>query len=93
MARKSPIQMHHIRYGNESMPEWAVALKMWMHKAVTLLARMNATEEHYVLAVNFQLAINQIVNDMRMALDTLGPGTHASQKKHYEEENAPQLRS
>jgi len=83
MARKSPIQMHHIRYGNEFMPEWKVALKMWMHKAVTLLARTNASEEAYVLAVNFQMSINQVVSDMRMALDT-GTETHASQKKHYE---------
>jgi hypothetical protein len=82
MARKSPIQMHHIRYGNEFMPEWTVALKMWMHKAVTLLARLNATEEHYVLAVNFLMSIQQVVNDMRMALDT-GTDTHASQKKHF----------
>ena len=87
MARKSPLQNHHIRYGNETMPEFKVTLKMWMHKAVTLLARMNASEEHYVLAVNFQLSVNQIVSDMRMALDTRtsisGDVTHASQKKHY----------
>jgi len=83
MARKSPIQMHHIRYGNETMPEWSVALKMWMHKAVTLLARMNVSEEAYVLATNFLLSITQVVADMRMALDVDGPGTHASQKKHF----------
>jgi len=85
MARKSPLQEHHIRYGNEGMPEWTVTLKMWMHRAVTLLARMNASEEHYVLAVNFQLAVNQIVNDIRMSLDVNGPGPHPSQKKYYGE--------
>ena len=74
MARKSPLQSHHIRYE----PEWKVTLKMWMHRAVTLLARLNPTEEHYVLAVNFQHSVTQIVNDMRMALDR-GERKHASQ--------------
>ena len=44
-------------------------LKMWMHKAVTLLARLNPTEEHYMYAINFQHAVTQVVNDHRMALD------------------------
>jgi len=43
---------------------------MWMHRAVTLLQRMNATHEHYAEAINFQHAITSIVNDMRMKLDT-----------------------
>jgi hypothetical protein len=71
------------------MPEWEVELKMWMHKAVTLLARLNATDEHYRLAVNFQHAVTQVVNDMRCALDDpLSDGSewHPSQKKYYEGE-------
>lgn len=82
--RKSPIQKHHIRYGWEIMPEWTVELKMWMHRAVTLLARLNATSDHYRLAVNFQHAVTQIVNDMRCALDE-GKNVHPSQKKYYQD--------
>lgn len=63
---------HHIRYGEEVLPEWQIGLRSWMHKAVTLLARLRVTEEHYAEAINFQTAINQIVNDMRMRLDTGG---------------------
>ena len=83
MARKSPIQKHHIRYGDESVSrEWTVSLKMWMHKAVTLLSRLNPTEEHYMYAINFQHAVTAIVNDMRMALDQ-DTKHHASQRKYY----------
>jgi len=63
-------QNHHIRYGDEPVPEWTINLRMWMHKAVTLLQRLKVTPEHYAEAVNFQTAINQAVNDMRMVLDT-----------------------
>lgn len=69
--RRGPTyQVHHIRYGNEVVPEWTISLRMWMHRAVTLLQRMNATHEHYAEAINFQHAITSIVNDMRMKLDT-----------------------
>lgn len=83
MARRrgaSPIQRHHIRYSDEHhCDEWVVTLKMWMHKAVTLLARLNPTEDHYALAINFQHAVTQVVNDMRMALDQ-DFEKHASQR-------------
>lgn len=77
--RKSPIQRHHIRYGNEGVTEWIMPLRMWMHRAVTLLARMNPTPENYAQAINFQHSINQVVNDMRCALDN-GDKKHHSQK-------------
>ena len=80
MARKSPLQNHHIRYGNENVTEHTVTLKMWMHKAVTLLARLNPTQEHYVLAMNFLHSVMQVCNDMRSALDN-GEPKHASQKR------------
>jgi len=79
MVKKSPIQRHHIRYRDiNHCDEWIVELKMWMHKAVTLLARLNPTPEHYALAINFQHAVTQVVNDHRMALDQ-GDEKHASQ--------------
>jgi hypothetical protein len=43
-----------------------------MHKAVTLLARLNVTPEAYAEAINFQTAINAEINRMRMTLDTEG---------------------
>ena len=84
MARKSPMNTHHIFYepGTDRNPspraEWTVGLRYWMHKAVTLLARMNATEENYSLAMNFLHAIMQVCNDMRSALDR-GVKNHESQ--------------
>jgi hypothetical protein len=78
MARKSPLQRHHIRYGHEVASEHTVVLKMWMHRAVTLLARLNPTEEHYTLAMNFLHAVMQVCNDHRSALDN-GEPKHASQ--------------
>lgn len=63
---------HHIYYGDEVSPEWTVSIRSWMHRAVTLLSQMNATPEHYAEAVNFQTAINMLVNRMRMRLDTEG---------------------
>ncbi len=78
-ARKSPIQRHHIRYGDRNhSDDWQVELKMWMHKAVTLLARLSPTPENYALVINFQHAVTQIANDHRMALDQ-GDERHASQ--------------
>ena len=73
-AYRGPIyQNHHIFYPDAPpKPEWTVNLRSWMHKAVTLLQRLNVTPEHYAEAVNFQTAINQAVNDMRMTLDTEG---------------------
>ena len=69
-AYRGPIyQNHHIRYGDEPNYEWTVNLRSWMHKAVTLLQRLKITPEHYAEAINFQTAINQVVNDMRMELD------------------------
>jgi hypothetical protein len=43
-----------------------------MHKAVSLLNRLNVTPEHYAEAINFQTAINAELNRMRMILDTEG---------------------
>jgi hypothetical protein len=71
MARRGPIyQNHHVRYGDETFPEWTVNIRSWMHRAVTLLQRMKPTHEHYAEAINFQHAITDIVNTMRMRLDT-----------------------
>jgi hypothetical protein len=43
-----------------------------MHKAVTLLGRLTVTPDSYAEAINFQHAINDEVNKMRMTLDTEG---------------------
>jgi len=70
MARKTPTyQTHHIRYGDEVQIEWTVSIRMWMHRAVTLLQQMNPTHENYAEAINFQHAVTDIVNQMRMRLD------------------------
>jgi hypothetical protein len=73
-AYSGPIyQNHHIIYPDEvSRPEWTVNLRSWMHKAVTLLARLSVSPEAYAEAVNFQTAINAEINRMRMTLDTEG---------------------
>jgi hypothetical protein len=64
---------HHIVYeGEGERPEWIVSIRSWMHKAVTLLSQLKATPEHYAEAINFQTAINDLVNRMRMRLDTEG---------------------
>ena len=64
---------HHIIYeGEATRPEWVVNIRSWMHKAITLLARLKVTPEHYAEAINFQTAINAEVNKMRMILDTTG---------------------
>jgi hypothetical protein len=86
MARKSPIQTHHIHYepysdrNSEPRAEWTVQLKMWQHKAVTLLSQLGPTEENYVYAMNFLHAVMQICNDMRSALDR-GVHNHESQAR------------
>ena len=73
-AYSGPIyQNHHIHYEDAvAPPEWTVNLRSWMHKAITLLARLKVTPEHYAEAINFQTAINAEVNRMRMILDTEG---------------------
>ena len=73
-AYSGPIyQNHHIYYENSAtFPEWTINLRSWMHKAVTLLARLKVTPESYAEAINFQTAINAEVNRMRMTLDTEG---------------------
>jgi hypothetical protein len=43
-----------------------------MHKAVTLLGQLKATPDNYAEAINFQTAVNDLVNRMRMRLDTEG---------------------
>ncbi len=64
---------HHIIYPDEApRPEWTINLRSWMHKAVTLLARLKITPETYAEAINFQTAINAHINLMRMVLDTEG---------------------
>jgi hypothetical protein len=63
---------HHIVYEGEQRPEWTINLRSWQHKSVTLLSQLKATPEHYAEAINFQTAINDIVNRMRMRLDTEG---------------------
>jgi hypothetical protein len=63
---------HHIVYPDDKRPEWTVNLRSWMHKAVTLLGRLTVTPESYAEAINFQTAINDEVNKMRMTLDTEG---------------------
>lgn len=84
MARKSPINKHHIFYEPYSdrnpspRQEWIVSLKYWQHKAVTLLSRLNATEENYSYSMNFLHAVMQVCNDMRSALDR-GELHHESQ--------------
>jgi hypothetical protein len=63
---------HHIVYDGERRPEWTVNLRSWMHKAVTMLGRLKKTPETYAEAINFQAAINDEVNKIRMTLDTEG---------------------
>jgi hypothetical protein len=43
-----------------------------MHKAVSLLGRLQVTPEHYAEAINFQIAVNAELNRMRMILDLEG---------------------
>lgn len=75
---KMNYQRHHINYepysdrNPEPPAEWVVVLRSWMHKAVTLLAQLKPTPDHYAEAINFQTAVNDIVNKMRMRLDTEG---------------------
>jgi hypothetical protein len=65
------IQNHHIKYQDMSSVtlEWVIELRGWQHRAITILQRMNPTEENYASAINFLHSIMHEVNRIREGLD------------------------